>query len=211
MSVQNSTRAGLMAGLAIGLLALPLAAQTDTTPETTEEAAVVGQTYVAETHGDWEIRCIRAEEGQPEPCQLYQLLVDENGGPVAEFNVFDIPDDGQVVAGATVVTPLDTLLTPGLRMRVDDSPWAEFPFAFCQEVGCFARLGLTEENLAAFRAGGDAFVALVPLPAPDQVVELEASLSGFTAGFAALEDRNTAAIALFEQLRAAEGVAPAAD
>jgi hypothetical protein len=48
-------------------------------------------------------------------------------------------------------------------------------------------------------------VALVPLPAPDQVVQLEASLSGFTAGFAALEERNTAAIALFEELRAAQG------
>jgi invasion protein IalB len=172
----------------------------------------VGQTYVAETHGDWELRCIRAEEGQPEPCQLYQLLRDDNGGAVAEFNIFDLPDEGQVVAGATIVTPLDTLLTPGLRLRVDDGNWAEFPFAFCQPIGCFARLGLTEDNLAAFRAGGDAFVALVPLPAPDQVVQLEASLSGFTAGFAALEERNTAAIALFEQLRAAEGAeAPAAD
>ena len=45
----------------------------------------------------------------------------------------------------------------------------------------------------------------MPLPAPDQVVQVEASLSGFTAGFAALEERNTAAITLFEQLRAAEG------
>ncbi len=212
MSFEKTSRAGLAAGLVAGLMALPLAALAQTETPALEdglplgqEVQEIGQTYVAETHGDWEIRCIRAEEGQPEPCQLYQLLLDENGGAVAEFNVFDLPDEGQVVAGATIVTPIDTLLPPGLRMRVDDGNWAEFPFAFCQPIGCFARLGLTEANVDAFRSGVDAFVALVPLPAPDQVVQLEASLSGFTAGFAALEERNTAAIALFEELRAAQG------
>lgn len=218
MSVQKSFRIPVMASLVAGVFVLPMMAlgQTETTPVENglpigEEVRTVGETYVAETHGDWEIRCIRAEEGQPEPCQLYQLLLDENGGAVAEFNVFDLPDEGEVVAGATIVTPLDTLLTPGLRLRVDDGTWAEFPFAFCQPIGCFARLGLTEANVAAFRAGGAANVALVPLPAPDQVVLLQASLRGFTAGFAALEARNEAAIALFEQLRATEGAAPAAD
>lgn len=215
MSIQRRFHGIMLAGLTA---ALPLAGQAQTAEPTVEDGLPVGQevveigeTYVAETHGDWEVRCIRAEEGQPEPCQMYQLLLDSNGGAVAEFNIFDLPDEGQVVAGATIVTPLDTLLTPGLRLRVDDGNWSEFPFAFCQPIGCFARLGLTEGNLDAFRAGGDAFVALVPLPAPDQVVQLEASLSGFTAGFEALEARNIVAMALFEQLQAAEGEAAPAD
>jgi invasion protein IalB len=169
----------------------------------------VGATYVAETHGDWEIRCIRAEEGQPEPCQLYQLMRDSQGGAVAEFNVFDIPDEGQLVAGATIVTPLETLLTPGIRLRVDEGNWSEYPFAFCQPIGCFARLGLTEEDLTALRRGSRATVALVPLPAPDQLVQISASLSGFTAGFAALEARNDAALSLLEQLRQETGSPPA--
>ncbi|MDG3039942.1 invasion associated locus B family protein [Roseicyclus marinus] len=218
MSVQKFSHGIRMAGLAALTAALPMGAfaQTETAPvedglPVGQEVSEVGQTYVAETHGDWELRCIRAEEGQPEPCQLYQLLLDDNGGAVAEFNIFDLPDEGQVVAGATIVTPLDTLLTPGLRLRVDDGNWAEFPFAFCQPIGCFARLGLTEVNLDAFRSGGDAFVALVPLPAPDQVVQLGASLRGFTAGFEALEERNGVAMALFEQLRAAEGATAPAD
>ena len=215
MSIQRRFHGIMLAGLTA---ALPLAALAQTAEPTVEDGLPVGQevveigeTYVAETHGDWEVRCIRAEEGQPEPCQMYQLLLDSNGGAVAEFNIFDLPDEGQVVAGATIVTPLDTLLTPGLRLRVDDGNWSEFPFAFCQPIGCFARLGLTEGNLDAFRAGGDAFVALVPLPAPDQVVQLEASLSGFTAGFEALEARNSVAMALFEQLQAAEGETAPAD
>ena len=218
MSVQKFSNGLRIAGLTALTVLVPVVvvAQTETAPvedglPVGREISDVGQTYVAETHGDWELRCIRAEEGQPEPCQLYQLLLDDNGGAVAEFNIFDLPDEGQVVAGATIVTPLDTLLTPGLRLRVDDGNWSEFPFAFCQPIGCFARLGLTEDNLDTFRAGGDAFVALVPLPAPDQVVQLEASLSGFTAGFEALEERNSVAMALFEQLRAAEGAAAPSD
>lgn len=170
----------------------------------------VGTTYVAETHGDWEIRCIRAEEGQPEPCQLYQLMRDANGGAVAEFNIFDIPDEGQLVAGATIVTPLETLLTPGIRLRVDEGNWSEYPFAFCQTIGCFARLGLTEEDITALRRGSRATVALVPLPAPDQLVQIAASLSGFTAGFSALEARNAAALTLLEQLRQDEAASPPA-
>jgi invasion protein IalB len=203
MSLQTALRAGLIAGLT----ALPItaAAQDGSAADSLPVGQTpVGETYTAETHGDWEIRCIRAEEGQPEPCQLYQLLRDENGGPVAEFNVFDLPDEGQVVAGATVVTPLETLLPPGIRLRVDDGEWSEYPFAFCQPIGCFSRLGLTQANIDAMRAGAEAFVALVPLPAPDQVIEVSASLTGFTDGFAALQDRNAAAFELFQQLQQGE-------
>jgi invasion protein IalB len=204
------SRMTLRAVMMSGLMALPMAvtAQTDGATTTTESILPVGRpvqevgaTYVAETHGAWEIRCIRAAEGEPEPCQLYQLLLDDGENPVAEMNIFDLPDEGQVIAGATVVTPLDTLLPPGMRMRVDDGPWSEYPYAFCQQVGCFARLGLTEADIEAFRAGGDAFVAMVPLPAPDQTVVLAASLIGFTAGFEALEARNAAAL---EMIRAAQ-------
>lgn len=204
----------LRAALAIVAIALaPSLAQAQAT-QSAEDLPTgevpVGTTYVAETHGDWEIRCIRAEEGQPEPCQLYQLLRDTNGGAVAEFNIFDIPDEGVLVAGATIVTPLETLLTPGIRLRVDEGNWSEYPFAFCQTIGCFARLGLTEDDLTALRRGSRATVALVPLPAPDQLVQIAASLTGFTAGFAALEARNTAALSLLEQLRQDEAASPPA-
>lgn len=185
-------------------LASPLWAQTEAegeTPNASDAAASdvlstgtpvdgIGTTYVAETHGDWEIRCIRVEEGLTEPCQLYQLLLDEGGSAVAEFNIFDLPGGEQVVAGATIVTPLDTLLTPQLRMRVDDGQTLAYPFSFCQDIGCFVRIGLTEPDLAVFRAGGEATITIVPLPAPDQTVDLLVSLSGITAGLEALVARS---------------------
>ena len=186
MSLQIALRTGLIAGLT----ALPLTAFAQAEAPVVEdglpvgqEVREVGQTYVAETHGDWEIRCIRAEEGQPEPCQLYQLLVDENGGPVAEFNIFDLPDEGQVIAGATIVTPIDTLLPPGIRMRVDDGAWAEYPFAFCQPIGCFARIGFTAEEVEELKSGSKASLGIVPARNPSQPVTVIMSLNGFTAAY----------------------------
>ncbi len=196
----------LAALLALGL-ALPGMAQETATEDAAQEADGVtelplgepvteeegiGTTYVAETHGDWEIRCITVPEGQLEPCQLYQLLLDENDNAVAEFNIFDVPDDGEVVAGATIVTPIDTLLIPQLRLSIDGGEARRFPFAFCQQIGCFVRLGLTSGDLDTFRRGATATVSIVPLPAPDQVVDLRVSLTGFTAGFAALSERMAA-------------------
>ncbi|MBF9050279.1 invasion associated locus B family protein [Roseobacter sp. HKCCD9010] len=163
-----------------------------------EDPNGIGSTYISATHGAWEIRCIRVEEGQPEPCQMYQLLSDEGGNPVAEFNLFDIPDEGNVIAGATIVTPLDTLLLPQLQLRIDSGQAQRYPFSFCQQIGCFVRLGLSEADIAAFRAGANAVVSIVPLPAPDQVVELSASLTGFTAAYNDLIERSAAFEALQE-------------
>lgn len=192
--------------LMAALLALPALAQETATGDLSLGTPVedgIGSTYVADTHGDWEIRCIRVEEGQFEPCQLYQLLLDENENPVAEFNVFDIPDEDPVVAGATIVTPLDTLLTPQLRLSIDGGQARQYPFAFCQQIGCFVRLGLTEADLGAFRAGAAAQVTIVPLPAPDQTVNLRVSLTGFTDGYAALVERMSEMNAVIEQQREA--------
>lgn len=207
----------LTAALLAAGLAFPLAAQEATdsdTPSAADQAGLslgqpeVGSTYSRETHGDWDMRCIVSPEGQPDPCQLYQLLSDAQGNAVAEFNLFDVPDEGELAAGATIVTPLDTLLTGQLRMAVDSSPARVYPFSFCQPVGCFVRLGLTADDVQSFRAGNEATVTIVPLPAPDQTVRLTLSLSGFTAGFEALTTYNDEVLA---QLRAAAAAAEEGD
>ena len=46
-------------------------------------APQIGQTYTKETNGAWELRCIKTEDGN-DPCQMYQLLDDGQGAPVAE-------------------------------------------------------------------------------------------------------------------------------
>lgn len=140
------------------------------------------ETYVKSTHGDWAVQCLRVAEG-PEPCQMYQLLKDENGGSVAEVSIFRLTNGGQVAAGGTYVVPLETLLTEKLTMRVDSGQAKRYDFSFCTTVGCYARVGFTNDDVAAFRRGNVANVTIVPALAPDQKVNVTMSLTGFTAAF----------------------------
>ncbi|MEL6410604.1 MAG: invasion associated locus B family protein [Pseudomonadota bacterium] len=139
-------------------------------------------TYVKAEYGDWQLQCFRAEESQ-EACQMYQLLRESAGNPVAEFSVFKLPNSSQAVAGATIAVPLGTLLPQGLRIRVDDGTTKSYNFAFCTQAGCFARIGFTQADIATFKAGVTATLEIVPAQAPDQTVQIIASLAGFTAAF----------------------------
>ena len=155
------------------------------TPVTEDDEEAVGQPYVREVSGDWEVRCVRTAEGN-DPCQLYQLLEDGEGASVAEVTVFPLPPGGQAVAGATIITPLETLLTEQVTVAVDGGGAKRYPFSFCTRSGCVSRIGLTADDLASYRAGNVANVQIVPAAAPDQKVNLSVSLTGFTAGFNAL-------------------------
>jgi len=138
--------------------------------------------YIKETYGDWQLKCFRngTEDG---PCQMYQLLREAAGNPVAEISIFRLPEGGQAVAGATVVVPLGTLLTKELKISVDDGRAKSFSYAFCNQSGCYSRIGLTADDIDAFKKGETANLVIVPAQAPDQSITINASLSGFTAAF----------------------------
>jgi invasion protein IalB len=142
----------------------------------------IGKPYTKEVIGAWEMRCIKTEE-ENDPCQMYQLMDDGQGVPVAEFSLFRLPGNGKAEAGATIVVPLETALPAQLSLAVDGGKARRYPFAFCNPVGCYVRMGLTNEDVAAFKRGKEATITIVPALAPDQKVELSLSLDGFTASF----------------------------
>ena len=152
--------------------------------EGAEAEPQVGQPYVREEFGDWALRCLRSEDGD-DPCQIYQLLLDADGNAVAEISMFPLPEGQQAVAGATIVAPLETLLTEDLTLSVDGSNARQYPFTFCNRAGCVARVGFTAEEVQQFRSGNAAQLSIVPAAAPDQRVDLTISLAGFTAGYEA--------------------------
>lgn len=156
-----------------------------------QDPNAVGTTYSKQVFDAWDLRCVRTETGQ-DPCQLYQLLKDGQGTSVAEFNLFDLPEGGEAAAGATVIVPLETQLTSGLRIAIDGAEPKVYPFTFCARVGCVARVGFTAAEMDALRKGDKTVLTIVPAVAPDQQVVLEASLKGFTAGFEAVKANNTA-------------------
>lgn len=144
-----------------------------------------GSMYVKATYDDWELRCIRAQDGS-DPCQLYQLLKDEQATPVAEVSMLTLPKGAQAAAGATIITPLETLLPDGLTLAVDGGQNKRYPFTFCTAIGCVARVGFTADEVANFKKGSKATLTIVPVGAPDKKVTLNLSLKGFTAGYDAL-------------------------
>ncbi len=149
----------------------------------------VGEPYLSEINGDWALRCLKAEEGQADPCQLYQLINDENGNSVAEISIFPIPNGGRAAAGATIVVPLETLLTEQLTLTIDGANSRRYPFTFCNSAGCVARVGFTQEEVNLFKRGNASNMRLVPAASPDSEVNLTISLTGFTAGYDGLGDQ----------------------
>ena len=148
----------------------------------TEDADQTGSYYLKSEHGDWAIRCIRAGQGK-DPCELYKLLTDDDDSPVAELTLIPLAN-GEVAAGATLVAPLETDLIAGLGFQVDNGERRGYPFSFCAPVGCIARLGFTEQELTGMKRGATASVELLPFGGDrENPVDLDFSLSGFTAAF----------------------------
>lgn len=207
-TLNRSLALTLALGLA-GMAALPAAAQEDgaTEPAPAEGTAPapgsdlsmgqapadgIGSTYVKASFESWEQRCVKTETGA-DPCQLYQLLKDGSGNSVAEIGMFSLPEGGEAAAGATIIAPLETLLTGGVRIGVDEAQPKVYPFTFCSQIGCVARVGFTAAEVDAFKKGGKAVITIVPAVAPDKTVALDVSLKGFTAGYDAVAESQAAA------------------
>ena len=138
---------------------------------------------VRDTFGDWQVRC--APQG--DDCFMYQLATDDEDNPVAEFSLLRLPAGSEAVAGVTVVTPLGTLLPPGLGIQVDTNEMRQYPFAWCSQVGCFSRFGLDNAAVNTMKRGRAGRITLLAVGAPEQPVVLDLSLTGFTAAFDSLE------------------------
>ena len=196
------TRLVLGLGLCAALLGtgLPVSAQTtdgaapadgvtlgvpDGIPD--QASAEMGKVYLAATYDGWQLRCVKKPDGA-DPCQLYQLLKDQTGNPVSEISFFVLPEGSQAVMGATVLAPLETLLTANLRIGVDAGTAKVYPFSYCTVNGCVAKVGFTAEDVAAMEGGTEAAMTVVPAAAPDQTVVVKVALKGFTAGHKALDE-----------------------
>ncbi|MFA3915643.1 invasion associated locus B family protein [Ruegeria hyattellae] len=150
------------------------------------DAQQLGSRYAKETFGDWNLACIRTE-AETDPCSLLQVMNGPDGNPMAEMSLFRIKNSGAAIAGATIIVPLETLLTAPLTISVDGAPGKRYNYTLCNPVGCVAQIGLTQADIDAMKKGTEATISLVPAPAPDQKIDIKMSLKGFTAGFDAVD------------------------
>jgi len=173
-------------------------AATGATPEAKADAGglsmgktVENKMYVKDKQGDWTVRCFHTQDNK-DPCELYQLLTDEKGNPVSEFSMVPLPPGGQAVAGATIVTPLETLLPQDVTISIDGSGAKRYGFMLCNPVGCFARIGLTQQDLDGYKKGAKGTMTIVAASAPNAPITLPISLKGFTAAYEEVQKNNTA-------------------
>ena len=103
--IRMLTTLSLIAGVAIGgALHAQEAAEGETEAEKSNEPTStvdqatgldLGQTvqedpsYVKEVYDDWQLQCFRSD-AEEDPCQMYQLLREAAGNPVAEFSIFKL-------------------------------------------------------------------------------------------------------------------------
>ena len=185
-------RIALCSTLLTAALALPQAVLAQQTNAEAEAASTApGEPYLVATHRDWEVLCTRIGENQEEICEMYQLLMDEDDTPIAEISIAAFPEGGEVVAGATITTPLETFLPAGLGWRVGDSTenMRVEGFRMCAVIGCIARLGFEQNEVDAMMRGSHAVVTIAPFVAVDQPVDIRVSLLGFTAALNDLRAR----------------------
>ncbi len=176
--------------IAASLLAAAPAFAQDTAPEVTPDldlgapAPVVEENpvYIKATHGDWLVRCIKHGEDLNN-CEMYQQLVDETGNATAEISLFNLTSSQGAAAGATILTPLETQLEPGLTIGVDDADPKIYQFSFCTIAGCVARVGFTASEIEQFKKGNSGLLKIVPAATPNRRKDLVISLTGFTAAY----------------------------
>ncbi len=140
---------------------------------------------VTEKFGDWEKRCTADQTN----CFIYQLARDQAGNPVAEVTIVTLPEGDSALAGATIVTPLGTLLNAGLIIQVDSGQARKYDYGWCTRSGCFARFGLEADYITNLKRGNRAIMQLASVSAPERPITLNVSLTGFTAAFDSLPER----------------------
>jgi invasion protein IalB len=184
-------RAAAFATVLATLSAAGLNAQTaPAAPET----PAPGQPYLVAEHRDWQVICTRLQADGPEICEMYQLLTEASGQPIAEISIAALPDEGDIIAGATITTPLETFLPAGVGFRTaqDAETMRVEQFRVCTAVGCVVRMGLARDEIETLQRGSEAFVTIVPFVAIDQPVDIRVSLLGFTAALREVRQRTPA-------------------
>ena len=145
----------------------------------------IGEQYIKEQIGDWNISCIKSEDDD-DPCAVVQVLNNPQGEPIAEVSIGKLPEGGVAVAWANVVVPLETLLQAQLAMSIDGAPRKLYNYHHCVPIGCVAQLGLTQSDIDAMKSGSKATLSLVPARLPDQILNMDMSLNGFITAFEGL-------------------------
>jgi invasion protein IalB len=150
--------------------------------------ANIGEPYIRAENGDWAVRCVVTESGN-DPCNMTQLILTEDNSPIAEISLFRVQSNPTAVAGADITVPLETLLTSPLVIRYSETNAKQYPYTFCNKIGCIARIGFSQEDVDLMKAGDRAILSITHIQQPEQAITFPMSLAGFTKSYDTLPAR----------------------
>ena len=140
---------------------------------------------VVARYGDWQIQCADGATS----CRMAQLALDADGNSVVSVSMQTLPEGGSAQLGVVMISPLLTLLPRGISVAVDTGVPAAYPFSWCDRQGCYARFGLTANQVDAFKSGTNATISIFAVTDAENAVEATLSLTGFTDAMADLSAR----------------------
>ncbi len=180
------------AALSLALLAAglpqPAAAQTQPAPQ----ASPQGEAAQGKVFGDWVQRCTPnpppgaspPRDGELEACFIAHQYVDPSSQrPLLKITIGYFEPGRR--PGAVIAMPLGVPLADGIRLNVDGKEVAALPFQVCRRDGCQAFLPLSDELIAAFKAGTQAHARVASTQG--EGLDLPFSLKGFTAGYGSIQ------------------------
>ena len=138
--------------------------------------------YIKERFENWSLKCIKTVNSI-ERCEANQIIFNQKQQPVAEISIIKLPKGQIAAAAATIIVPLETILSEGLVLAIQELEPKKYQFKFCNSLGCYSQIGLTDDEVEALKRKEKASIFLKHISSGDQQIVIPMSLDGFTKTF----------------------------
>ena len=138
--------------------------------------------YIKERFENWSLKCIKTVNSI-ERCEANQIIFNQKQQPVAEISIIKLPKGQVAAAAATIIVPLETILSEGLVLAIQELDPKKYQFKFCNSLGCYSQIGLTDDEVEALKRKEKASIFLKHISSGDQQIVIPMSLDGFTKTF----------------------------
>ena len=141
--------------------------------------------YIKERFENWSLKCIKPVNSI-ERCEANQIIFNQKQQPVAEISIIKLPKGQVAAAAATIIVPLETILSEGLVLAIQELEPKKYQFKFCNSLGCYSQIGLTDDEVEALKRKEKASIFLKHISSGDQQIVIPMSLDGFTKTFSSV-------------------------
>ena len=138
--------------------------------------------YIKERFENWSLKCIKTVNSI-ERCEANQIIFNQKQQPVAEISIIKLPKGQVAAAAATIIVPLETILSEGLVLAIQELEPKKYQFKFCNSLGCYSQIGLTDDEVEALKRKEKASIFLKHISSGDQKIVIPMSLDGFKKTF----------------------------